>query len=374
MKFILNGKSLLEKLLLLNGVINSKNTLPILDNFIFEAEDKSLRLMASDLETTMTTMLELDTVTETKISFGVNARIIIDILKTLPEQPLVFTINKESSTIEMSSSSGKYELAFANADEFPKPVILDNPTTTVLPSQVLGTAINKTLFATGNDDLRPIMSGVLFQFSPERLIFVATDAHKLVKYVREDIQASQVSEFIMPKKPLGILKGILGAVDEEITIDYNESNASFTLEKFKLTCRLIDGKFPNYEAVIPKENPNKLVIDRISFFNSVKCVSLFSNKSTHQIALSLGGKELNVFAEDADYSNKADEHIACDYVGEDLKIGFNSRFLIEMLNNIQSENIKLEMSLPNRAGVLSPDDGLEEGESLTMLVMPVVLK
>lgn len=374
MKFILNSKSLLEKLLLLNGVINSKNTLPILDNFIFEVNDKLLTLTASDLETTMTTHLELDAEAETKLNFGIDARIIIDILKTLPEQPLVFTLRNESNTIEMSSGSGNYELAYANAEEFPKRVILENPSVTTLPAHVLSSAISKTIFAVSNDDLRPVMSGVFFQFSPERLIFASTDAHKLVKYVREDIHANQVSEFIMPKKPLGILKNALSSSDEEITIEYNDSNASFKLDKFVLTCRLIDGKFPNYEAVIPKENPNKLVINRNSFLNSVKCVSLFSNKSTHQIGLGLGGNELNVFAEDTDYSHKADEHIPCNYIGEEFKIGFNSRFLIEMLNNIQSEEINLDMSMPNRAGVLSPVDGLEEGEHLTMLVMPVVLK
>ena len=372
MNFISNSKTLLEKLVLLSGVINSKSTLPILENFLFEVDGKTLKLTASDLETTMITELEIDS--EIKTGVAINARIIIDILKTLPEQPLTFTIHSASNTIELSSGSGKYALAFANADEFPKTQELENPSSTVLPERVLGLAISKTLFATGSDDLRPMMAGVYFHFSPERLIFVATDAHKLVKYVREDIKASQVSEFIMPKKPLGILKGILGNSDDEITIEYNNSNAKFKLEKFELTCRLIDAKYPNYEAVIPKENPNRLLINRTQFLNSVKCVALFSNKTTHQVALSLGGNELNIFAEDIDYSNKADERISCDYSGEEMKIGFNSRFLIEMLGNLQSDEVSLEMSFPNRAGILSPNDGKEDGELVTMLCMPVVLK
>lgn len=372
MKFILNSKTLLEKLVLLSGVINSKNTLPILDCFLFEIDEKVLKLTASDLETTMTTQLEVNS--QLKTSVAINARIIIDILKTLPEQPLTFTIQEESHTIEMSSGSGKYALAYANAEEYPKSIEVEDPAKALIPANVLGTAISKTLFATGSDDLRPMMAGVFFQFSPEGLIFVATDAHKLVKYMREDIKADHAAEFIMPKKPLAILKSILGSSIEEVEIQFNNSNATFGLEKFVLTCRLIDAKYPNYEAVIPKQNPNKLLINRIQFLNSVKCVSLFSNKTTHQIALGLGGNELHIFAEDADYSNKADERVACSYSGHEMNIGFNSRFLIEMLGNLQCDEVQLEMSQPNRAGILSPVDGFEDGELITMLCMPVVLK
>ena len=217
------------------------------------------------------------------------------------------------------------------------------------------------------------MSGVFFQFSTDNLTFVATDAHKLVKYTREDVTASQVAEFIMPKKPLTLLKGILAASDENVTIDYNDSNAKFTFENTVLVCRLIDGKYPNYEAVIPKENPNKLSIDRTQFLNSVKRVSIFSNKTTHQIRLKIAGAELNISAEDIDYSNKAEERLTCDYQGDDMQIGFNSRFLTEMLNNLNATDVQLEMSMPNRAGILTPIDGLDEGEHVTMLVMPVML-
>ncbi|MBQ0739576.1 DNA polymerase III subunit beta, partial [Aquimarina celericrescens] len=223
------------------------------------------------------------------------------------------------------------------------------------------------------DDLRPVMSGVFFQFSTEGLTFVATDAHKLVKYSREDVSAEETAEFIMPKKPLNLLKGILANSDSDVLIEYNESNAKFTFDDTQLVCRLIDGKYPNYEAVIPKENPNVLTIDRTQFLNSVKRVSIFSNKTTHQVKLKIAGAELNISAEDVDYSNKAEERLTCDYQGDDMQIGFNSRFLTEMLNNLNANDVQLEMSLPNRAGILTPKDGLDDGEKVTMLVMPVML-
>ncbi|HSP13077.1 MAG TPA: DNA polymerase III subunit beta, partial [Salegentibacter sp.] len=230
-----------------------------------------------------------------------------------------------------------------------------------------------TIFASGNDDLRPVMSGVFFQFSTEGITFVATDAHKLVKYYREDVSASQAAEFIMPKKPLNLLKGILAGSEADVLIEYNESNAKFTFEDTTLICRLIDGKYPNYEAVIPKENPNKLIIDRSQFLSSVRRVSIFSNKTTHQVRLKIAGAELNISAEDIDYSNKAEERLTCSYQGDDMQIGFNSRFLTEMLSNLNANEVQLEMSLPNRAGILTPVDGLDEGEKITMLVMPVML-
>jgi len=212
-----------------------------------------------------------------------------------------------------------------------------------------------------------------FQFSTESLTFVATDAHKLVKYTRTDVTSDDTSEFIMPKKPLQLLKGILLGSEDEISIEYNETNAQFSFGESTLTCRLIDGKYPNYEAVIPKENPNQMQLARVDFLNSVRRVSIFSNKTTHQIRLKIAGAALQISAEDFDYSNSAEERLDCDYQGEDIQIGFNSRFLIEMLNNMESDNIKLSMSLPNRAGILSPLDHTEEGENITMLVMPVML-
>jgi len=370
MKFIVSSTYLLKQLQVLGGVINNSNTLPILDNFLFELDKNKLIVSASDLETTMSTTLDVES--DETGNIAIPARLLLDTLKTFPEQPLTFVV-EENNTIEISSNHGKYALAYADGKEFPKAVELEDPSSTTIAANILATAISKTIFAAGNDDLRPVMSGVFFQFSTDNLTFVATDAHKLVKYTREDVSASQVAEFIMPKKPLTLLKGILAASDEEITIEYNDSNAKFTFDNTILVCRLIDGKYPNYEAVIPKENPNVLNIDRTQFLNSVKRVSIFSNKTTHQIRLKIAGAELNISAEDIDYSNKAEERLTCDYQGDDMQIGFNSRFLSEMLNNLNASEVQLEMSMPNRAGILTPVDGVEEGELVTMLVMPVML-
>ena len=369
MKFIVSSSQLLKQLQVLGGVINSNNTLPILDNFLFELSENQLKVSASDLETTMSAMVEVES--DTTGLIAVSARLLLDTLKTFPDQPLTFKTEGES-TIEISSDQGKYDMAYFNGSEFPKAITLPSPSKTVIPAHILETAISKTIFAAGNDDLRPVMSGVFFQFSTENLTFVATDAHKLVKYTRTDVTADQTAEFIMPKKPLNLLKGILSG-EEEVTIEYNESNAKFTFNNFVLMCRLIDGKYPNYEAVIPKENPNKLTVDRASFLNSVRRVSIFSSKTTHQIRLKMAGTELNISAEDLDFANKADERLSCDYQGDDMQIGFNSRFLSEMLNNLSSNEVLIEMSLPNRAGILTPIDGTDEGEQVTMLVMPVML-
>ena len=238
---------------------------------------------------------------------------------------------------------------------------------------VLATAIQTTIFATGNDDLRPIMNGVFFDFSENGLTFAATDAHKLVKYERKDIVSPHKTEFVMPKKPLNLLKGILAGSETDVTIEYNESNAKFSFDDMEYVCRLIDGKYPNYEAVIPKENPNKLVINRLLLLGSTKRVSIFSNKSTHQVRLKIVGNSIQIFAEDIEYSNKATETIPCSYEGDDMEIGFNAKFFIEMMNNLSSDEVMLEMSYPNRPGILTPADGLDEGEKVYMLVMPTML-
>ncbi len=370
MKFIVSSSQLLKQLQVLGGVINSNNTLPILDNFLFELSENQLKVSASDLETTMSSVVDVES--DSTGSIAVSARLLLDTLKTFPDQPLTFKTEGDNK-IEIISDQGKYDMAYFGGDEFPKAVTLPSPNKTVVPAHILGTAISKTIFAAGNDDLRPVMSGVFFQFSSQSLTFVATDAHKLVKYSRTDITAEQTAEFIMPKKPLNLLKGILGGSESDVTIEYNDANAKFTFDNVVLVCRLIDGKYPNYEAVIPKENPNKLTVDRASFLNSVRRVSIFSSKTTHQIRLKMAGTELNISAEDLDFSNKADERLSCDYQGDDMQIGFNSRFLSEMLNNLNSNEVLIEMSLPNRAGILTPIDGTDEGEQVTMLVMPVML-
>lgn len=368
MKITLSSTELLKKLNFLGAVIANSNTMPILDNFLFELDNNQLKITASDLETTMSTTMEVDF--QGKSSVAIPAKLLIEVLKTFSDQPLVFT-TQENNTIEISSNSGQYEIAFSDGKEYPKAVVLENPSTAVIPSKILSNAISKTLFTTGNDELRPMMNGVYFQLSTEGLIFTATDAHKLVKYSRTDIKATESSNFIMPKKPLGVLKSILSTLNEEVKIEFNNSNAVFSFENYIVCCRLIDAKYPNYESVIPKKNPSKLIIDRSLLLQSVKRVATFSNKNTHQIILKISGTELNIFAEDIDYSNKADERLTCNFEGEDIRIGFNSRFLSEILSNLQSTMIQLELSTPVRAGVLMPIDGLEDGEEIIMLAMPV---
>ncbi|MDC6466145.1 DNA polymerase III subunit beta [Flavobacteriaceae bacterium] len=371
MNFIVSSSLLYKEIQILGGVINSTNTLPILDNFLFEINNNKLTLSSSDLESTMTSEIEIESTSVDKIA--ISAKLLTDILKTFSEQPLTF-IKTDNNTLEISASNGKYSLAYLNGDEFPKQIEILDAHETKIKGYDLGNAINSTIFASGTDDLRPVMNGVFFQFNSDSLRFVATDAHKLVKFETSEYTASEVSEFIMPKKPLQILKGILQTESSELVIQHNESNAKFIFDKSSITCRLIDGKFPNYEAVIPKDNPNVLTIDRQLFLNSVRRVSIFSNKTTNQIRIKLAGTLLNISAEDFDFSNKADENLECQYSGDDIQIGFNSKFLIEMLNNLESDMITLSMSHPNRAGIIRPlNEGSESKETITMLVMPVML-
>ena len=371
MKFIVSSSLLYKEIQTLGGIINSTNTLPILDNFLFEINNNKLTLSSSDLESTMTSEIEIESTTTDKVA--ISAKLLTDILKTFSEQPLTFS-KTDNNTIEISASNGKYSLAYLNGDEFPKQIELLDAYETKVKASDLGNAINSTIFASGTDDLRPVMNGVFFQFNSDSLKFVATDAHKLVKFETSEYTTNEVSEFIMPKKPLQILKGILQGENSELVIQHNESNAKFIFDKSSITCRLIDGKFPNYEAVIPKDNPNVLTIDRQLFLNSVRRVSIFSNKTTNQIRIKIAGTLLNISAEDFDFSNKADENLECQYSGDDIQIGFNSKFLIEMLNNLESDMITLSMSHPNRAGIIRPlnEDG-ESKETITMLVMPVML-
>ncbi len=369
MNFVISSASLLKHLQGISGVLSTSNTLPILDNFLFEIVDSELKVSASDLETTMRTTMEVESKEDGKIA--IPAKLLLDVLKNLPDQPCTFIVNPDNLSIEISYDNGKSKMVGYSGDDFPRTPDLENGNSIRIAGSIVSTAINKTLFATGVDDLRPVMSGVFCSFSPESITFVATDAHKLVRYTRTDSQASGSSSFILPKKPLNLLKSNISA-DEEVQIEYNDSNAIFTFGDIVLVCRLIDGKYPNYEAVIPKENPNVLTIDRLQFLSSVKRVSIFANKTTHQIKLKLAGSELSLSAEDIDFSNEANERITCNYSGEDMEIGFNSRFLMEMLNNLDTSEVRLEMSEPSRAGLLMPAEA-NENEDILMLVMPVML-
>ena len=371
MKFIVSSSQLLKQLQSISGVLNSSNTLPILDNFLFEISENSLTVSASDLETTMKTKVA-DSNADSDGKIAIPAKLLIETLKTFSDQPLTFLVNEETYAIEIGSENGKYKLAGQNGEEFPKTPSMSSSSSTVIKSSILADAINNTIFATGNDELRPIMSGVFCELSEENCTFVATDAHKLVKYQRTDASTLEPTSFILPKKPLTLLKNNL-TNDCDVKVEYNSTNAYFEFDDIELICRLIDGKYPNYDAVIPKENPNVMTIDRLSFYNSIRRVAIFANKTTHQIRLKIAGTELSISSEDIDFSNEAHERLTCQYNGEDLEIGFNSRFLLEMLNNLESEQINLEMSAPNRAGLLIPQDNTKDGENILMLVMPVML-
>lgn len=371
MKFIISSSALLKHLQSISGVLNNNNPLPILDNFLFEIHDSKLTISASDLETTMTCTLPVEAKESGKIA--VPAKILIDTLKTFPEQPLTFTFDETTFGIEISSDFGKYKLSGQNGDEFPKTPEVESPASMDLPSSVLLEAINKTIFATGNDELRPVMSGVFCQLEPSSITFVATDAHKLVRYRRNDTRSDVSASFILPKKPLNLLKNILANADTIVKIDYNQSNTFFAFENYNLICRLIDGRYPNYEAVIPIDNPNRLIIDRLAFLNSIKRVSIFSNKTTHQVRLKIAGSELQLSAEDLDFANAANERLTCQYEGQDIEIGFNAKFLQDMLSNLDTVEVNMEMSAPNRAGIILPPKNDENGEDVLMLVMPVML-
>lgn len=370
MKFIVTSTALLKQLQMLSGVLNSSNTLPILDNFLFEIRNKELTISVSDLETSMTTRVAIEAKDEGMIALP--ARLLLDTLKSLPEQPLTFTIDMKTLGVEIASDYGKYKLNGLNGEEFPKQPGMDSPKNLMVASDILARAINKTLFAAGNDDMRPVMSGVFFEIHEDSIRFVGTDAHKLVRYSWKGVGGESAS-FIMPRKPLNLLRTSLSSLKTDVRVEYTDQNALFTFDHVTLSCRLIEGKYPNYEAVIPRENPFKLTVDRLDLLGSIKRVSIYANKTTHQVRLKMGGSELTISAEDLDFANEAQERLTCTYAGDDMEIGFNSRFLQEMLSNLDSENINIEMSAPNRAGILTTVEKTDDNEDILMLVMPVML-
>jgi DNA polymerase-3 subunit beta len=370
MRFIVSTSTLLKHLQAVSGALSNSAVLPILENFLFEIKDSSLTISATDLQTSMTTSLAVESKEGGKIA--VPSKILLDTLKTLPEQPIAFSVDDKTFAIEISAGDGKYRLSGENGDDFPKIPVVDNASSVNLPASVLAEAINKTLFAVSNDELRPAMTGVYCQLSPQNVTFVATDAHKLVRYRRNDAKADTATSFILPKKALNLLKSSLPSEDLNVSIEYNTTSAFFKFANINLICRLIDERYPDYEAVIPLNNPNKLTLDRSLFLNCLKRVVIFANKTTHQVRLKITGSELNISSEDIDFANEAHERIGCQFDGEDMEIGFNAKFLIEMLNNLSGEEITIEMSTPNRAGILFPSIK-DKDEDILMLVMPVML-
>ena len=373
MKFILSSLKLLKAIQALSGVINSSNTLPILDDFLFDIAEDELKITASDLETTMTVSIKPDMV-EGKGQVTIPARLLIDVMKNFPDIPVSFNIDEATLAIEITTGEGRYKMVGHKSDEFPQVPVIAEPSVWDIPADVLACGFEKTIFATGSDEIRPIMTGVYMAMSDTCLTFVATDAHKLVRYRRMDVKSDAAASFIVPKKPINQLKNILaGRADEPVHVEFNNTNASFTFGEYKLICRLIEGRYPNYEAVIPTTNPNKLIVDRQLLNAAIKRVAIFSSKATHQIRFKISGQELVLTAEDLDYSNEAKERLTCNYTGEDMEIGFSSKFFQEMLANLSQTEIQLEMSAPNRAGIITPVDNQNADEDILMLLMPVML-
>src|SRR6476660_7334634 len=369
MKFIVSSSSLLKHLQQISGVINANTVLPILEDFLFEIEDKKLTIVATDLETVMRVEMDVESKANGKVC--IPSKILIDSLKNISDQPLTFTIDKNYA-IEITSDNGKYKVMGENPDNFPKEPVADDVNLFTMSSAALVTAITNTLFAVSNDDLRPAMTGVFFELSTGSLQFVATDAHRLVRYKRTDVSCPETNSFIVPKKPMNLLKNVLPNNEDKIKISYNSNHFFVTHGSTQLICRLIDARFPDYKVVIPVDNPYKLVVNRTDFQSALRRVSVFSNKSTNQVALSISGSELQLAAQDIDFSFEGNERMKCQYNGEDLMIAFNAKFLIEMLNATDSEEIRMELSTPTKAGIIKPGDQDDE-EELLMLVMPLML-
>jgi DNA polymerase III subunit beta len=370
MKFIVSSAALLKELSSINGVITTNPVVPILENFLFEIDNNKLTITASDLQTSMITDLEIESKESGNIA--VPAKILIETLKNLPEQPVTFSIDTSTYSIEISSDNGHYKLAGENATDFPKVPSVTPDFSVTMSTDVLHQAINNTIFATSNDELRPAMTGVYMNLTETNSTFVGTDGHKLIRYRRVDVATTNGNTIIVPRKGLNMLKNTLPTENIEVTVDFNVSNAFFHFGNLKMICRLIDERYPDYENVIPTENPIKMTIDRLEMLSSLKRISIYANKTTHQVRLKITGSELLISAEDLDFANEANERLACEHVGDDIEIGFNSKFLIEMLSNVETKEVELHLSAPNRAGLIIPRDQ-DENEDLLMLVMPVML-
>ena len=369
MKFIVSSSQLLKQLQHINGVINANTVLPILEDFLFEVDRNRLTVVATDLETVMRIQMDIEAKEAGKVC--IPARILMDSLKNIPDQPLTFNIDKNFG-VEITSDNGKYKVMGENPDNFPKEPAADDTTSFTMTATALITAINKTLFAVSNDDLRPAMTGVFFELNQGYLQCVATDAHRLVRYKRTDVNCPRADSFIVPRKPLNLLKSALPDNEDEITINYNSNHLFVKHGSTQMSCRLIDARFPDYKVVIPADNPYKMVVNKSDFQSALRRVSVFSNKSTNQVALNISGSELQLAAQDVDFSFEGNERMKCQYDGEDITIAFNARFLIEMLNAADSEEVRLELSTPTKAGIIKPME-MDQNEDVLMLVMPLML-
>jgi DNA polymerase III subunit beta len=373
MKFVVSSVDLLNHLQNVSRVISSKNTLPILDNVLFKLDGNNLELTASDLESTFVTSMELENASDSG-SIAIPARLLLDTLKEFPDQPLTFDVNLDDFKIVINSENGQYDLPGQNGDDFPQlPALKDDKSSVQIPAEILLYGLTNTLFATADDELRPVMNGVFFELSTNDLTFVASDAHKLVRYRRTDAKSENDASFIMPKKPSSLLKNILAKEKGDVLIEFDMKNAFFTLSNYKLVCRLVEGNYPSYNSVIPTDNPNKVIIDRLKLYNALKRVSVFSSQASNLVKLQLTGNLMTVSAQDIDFSISAYERVPCQYEGDELEIGFKSVFLLEILQNLNSADVVIELSDPSRAGLLLPLEKETESEDVLMLLMPMMI-
>lgn len=374
MKFVVSSSELLGHLQAISRVISSKNTLPILDNFLFNLSGNDLEITASDLESTLITRMKLEN-TEGTGTIALPARILLDTLKEFSVQPLTFDINMDTMAVEISSENGKFNVVGQNGIDFPAlPAIKqEKKFVFTIGADVLLSGISRTLFATADDELRPVMGGIFVEASTDKVTFVASDAHKLVRYQRVDAHAEDNSSFILPKKPASLMKNILPREEGNVTVEFDDKNAFFNLSNYKVVCRLVEGNYPNYNSVIPKNNPRKITIDRVEFYNSLKRVSVFSNQASNLVKLQLKGNQVTVSAQDIDFSISAYERIKCQYEGDPIEIGFKSVFLLEILANIGSQDVMIELADPTRAGLFLPVSTDNDSEDLLMLLMPMMI-
>jgi len=372
MKFLVSCNLLLSHLQTVGRVIASKNSIPILDCFLFELRENQLMITAADSETRMITTIEVSDV-EGEGVFAIPSKNLLDSLKELPEQPILFDINDDSLEIFIDYENGKYNFVGQKGDEYPQSKPLDeNAATLTIDAGDLYAGISRTIFASGDDELRPVMNGVFFDITPEELIFVASDGHKLVRFKNLAVTGNEKASFIMPKKPANLLRTILPREEGNVTIGFDTNNAYITMKHFIIVCRLIEGRYPNYNGAIPQDNPYKVTVDRLNFLNALKRVTVFSNSASSLIKLNVSANSIFISAQDVDFSTSAEETVASIYDGIEMSIGFKGTYLIEILNSIPSEEVVLELADPSRAGLVLPVEN-EEKEDLLMLLMPMML-
>mgnify|MGYP000947015952 CR=1 FL=1 len=373
MKFVVSSTELLARLQSVTRVISSKNSLPILDNFLFILKDSTLSITASDLETTLKTSMTIENVSE-EGEITVPAKLLVDSLREFADQPLEFKTNDNQLILDITWATGNAKLPYTTAEDYPSIPELDERCTTItINSRILLEGINRTLYATAEEELRPVMNGIYFDIDESNTTLVASDAHKLVCYTRHDIKSESRSSFILPKKPSSVLKNILGKADEDVIIKFDNRNATFVFESFNLVCRLVEGNYPAYKSVIPKNNTNKLVINRLDFLNSARRVAVCSNQASSQVRLKLTYNTLTLSAQDLDFSISANENLICQYEGDNMEIAFKSTFLIEILTNLPYTDISLELSEPSRAALILAAGPVDPQEEILALLMPMMV-